>query len=102
MKQIFSVAALASVLVLASCATPGFGPNGGLFTSTTVGVSADGQGSKTGEACASSILGIAAMGDASVKAAAASAGISKVKSVDLKSFSILGLYANLCTVVTGD
>jgi hypothetical protein len=58
-------------------------------------------GSKTGEACASSILGAIATGDASIAAAKAAGGVSEVSHVDHDNFSILGLYATTCTIVTG-
>jgi hypothetical protein len=93
-----------STALLISCATPGFGPNGSLFSSTTSGVhgSANGAGSKVGQSCASSILGWIGVGGDNVATIASTAGITNIKSVNLKTFSILGLYANLCTVVTGD
>lgn len=59
-------------------------------------------GSKTGESCASSILGFVATGDASISAAKKAGGISKVSSFDHKDFSILGFYASTCTVVHGN
>ncbi len=56
---------------------------------------------KTGEACATSILGIVASGDASIDAAKQAGGINEVLSVDYKSTSVLGLYASFCTIVKG-
>ncbi len=90
--------------MMISCATPGFGPNGGLFSSTTTGVHGanNGAGAKVAQSCASSILGVIGFGGDTVATIAASGGITNIKSVNLKTFSILGLYANLCTVVTGD
>lgn len=58
-------------------------------------------GTKTGEACATSILGLFATGDASVESAKKAGDISEVSSVDSHSTSILGLYATFCTTVTG-
>lgn len=60
-----------------------------------------GAGTKTGEACASSILGIIGTGDASLAAAKAAGGITQVAHVDHDNFGILGLYASTCTVVVG-
>lgn len=57
---------------------------------------------KSGEACAQSILGLVAFGDASIEAAKNSAGIKKVATVDHKSTTILGLYGEFCTVVYGE
>jgi hypothetical protein len=56
---------------------------------------------KTGESCASSILGIIATGDASVAAAKSAGGIQQVSHVDHDVFSVLGIYAKSCTVVSG-
>ncbi len=60
-------------------------------------------GSKTGEACATSILGLILTGDMSLEAAAAAGGISKVASVDYSYTSILvGVMQKSCTIVNGD
>ena len=58
-------------------------------------------GAAKGEACASSILGIFATGDASIDAAKKSGNIAQVVTVDHSSNSILGFYAKYCTVVYG-
>ncbi len=58
--------------------------------------------SKVGRACSTSILGWFATGDASVEAAAKSAGIKKVKLVTIERTGIMGLYATFCTIVKGD
>ncbi len=60
-----------------------------------------GAGTKTGEACAMSILGLIALGDASISAAKAAGGIAQVAHVDHDIFSILGIYGKTCTVVVG-
>jgi len=58
--------------------------------------------SKTGEACAVSILGLVAFGDASIDAAKKAGGISAVSTVDYHSTGCLTfLYGRFCTVVTG-
>lgn len=97
------VISLPLVLIFASACTTGFGPQGGLFTSTKVGVyGTDTGGAKSGKACAMSILGLIAIGDGSVQTAADEGGVKTVKSIDLESFSILGVFAQLCTVTHGD
>ena len=60
----------------------------------------DKVGTKEGRACAKSYLGFVAMGDASIKAAAAAGGISKIDSVDHHStwMVVMGQY---CTIVRG-
>ena len=56
---------------------------------------------KTGTACAESILGMFATGDASIEAAKANGGITEVASVDHTAHSVLGIYGEWCTVVKG-
>ena len=55
------------------------------------GVGMGSLGSKEGKACAQSILGLVAQGDASIKAAAAAGGITKVSSVDHYTRNMLGV-----------
>jgi hypothetical protein len=97
---------VAVVAVGIQCAGTGFGPGGSIMTSTKIGVHAAPEGtltgSKEGKACVSSILGIISTGDASILEVTGDAGISTVKTIDLEGYSILGLYSELCTVVTGD
>ena len=58
-------------------------------------------GSKEGKACAQSILGLVAQGDASIRAAAQAGGITKIDSVDHYSRNVLGVVAEFCTIVRG-
>jgi hypothetical protein len=57
---------------------------------------------KEGKACSTSILGWVAQGDASIVAAKANGGISKVTSVDHSAKSILGIWGEWCTIVKGN
>ena len=57
---------------------------------------------KEGRACATSILGWIAQGDASIAAAKANGGITKVSSVDHYAKSILMIYGEYCTIVKGN
>lgn len=66
------------------------------------GAIGNGPGSKTGQACASSILGVVATGDASVSAAMRAGSIATVSHVDHTVSGILGIYASTCTVVYGE
>lgn len=59
-------------------------------------------GKKSARACSTNILGIIAVGDASVVKAAKGGGISKVTSVDYKMTNILGLFGSYCVVITGE
>lgn len=89
-------------------------PAGFIYNSTTtphsmsqaqVAAVAPGQakpGTKSGEACASGVLGIAAWGDASVAEAKKAASISDVHSVEFRGVNYLGVYSQGCTVVTGN
>lgn len=93
---------VASLFLLGSCASGGIGPQGGIFTSTTIGIyGTSPNGTQRGEACAQSYFGLVALGDASVGAAANAGGISSVQSIDIEVFSLL-VYAQACTVVRGN
>ncbi len=59
------------------------------------------QPAKIGEACASSILGWIATGDASIEEAKRAGGITQIAHVDHEQFSVLGVYATTCTIVHG-
>ena len=57
---------------------------------------------KQGKACAKSIMGLVATGDASIQAAKANGGISTISHVDHSANSILGIVAEWCTIVKGN
>lgn len=103
MKKILLPIAATAVL-LTGCAGVATPANGMLFGSVKWDSAIDNNGvaaKKEGKACATSLLGLLATGDASVNAAKASAGITKVANVSHDSMNVLGLYAKYCTVVTG-
>jgi TRL-like protein family len=89
---------------------PAFGPAGAatnlipsvIYIRAGVPLEATGNtiGTKSGEACAYSILGWVTVGDASIRAAADAGGVRSLGSVDTKYRNILGVWAQLCTVVT--
>jgi len=56
---------------------------------------------KEGKACAQSIMGLVASGDASVAAAKAAGGITEVSQVDHSATSVLGIIGEWCTIVKG-
>lgn len=58
-------------------------------------------GTKRGQACARSILGMVATGDASIEAAKRAGKIEEVASVDHHTTNLLGIIGEFCTVVTG-
>lgn len=55
-----------------------------------------------GEATAASYLGLIAVGDASIKTAANSAGITKIHHVDYHTTNMLGIVAKITVTVYGE
>ncbi len=98
-----SVAVICAMAVLSTgCAMTKAPLTGMFYTGLQSGLAATPQaGPKWGEACASSILGLIATGDASIEAARRNGGITSISTVDEKVSSILGIYATYCTVVRG-
>jgi hypothetical protein len=92
----------AAGVLLSGCATPF--PHGIFYTEIKSPIAAGdaGSGSKVGMAKATSILGLVATGDASIKAAMDNGKITKIKYVDYESKNILGVYGEYTTVVYGD
>jgi hypothetical protein len=97
-----AVVLLLAVVLLAGCATPY--PMGMIYTEvkSPVAVGEPGSYNKVGVSKATSVLGLVATGDASIKAAMENGGISKVKYVDYESKNILGIYGEYTTKVYGD
>ncbi|MEQ9365378.1 MAG: TRL domain-containing protein [Leptospirales bacterium] len=86
-------------------------PQGSLFGSSKGNVNCGASdctgvaiGTKTGEACASLVLGgFVAFGDMSVTTAAQNGGINKISIVDYSKFNVLGpIFIQKCTIVTGE
>jgi hypothetical protein len=63
--------------------------------------SANPDASKEGKACAESILGLLARGDASVRAAKENGNITEVTSVDHSAKNLLNIFGEWCTIVKG-
>ena len=59
-------------------------------------------GSKTGESGITTIFIFGSFGDASVVAAAKKGGISKIKTIDHRYFTVLGIIQKYSTIVTGE
>ena len=98
-----SAIALAAAL-LGGCAVVASPTTGFLYTKVQ-GPITTGNGTKTGktgQACATNILGLISTGDASIDAAKKAGGITTVASVDHDSTSVLMVYGQYCTVVKGD
>jgi hypothetical protein len=100
-----SIAFVAIFSTLATgCAMVAAPVNGGLYgnVKAPLAVTSNNLGSKVGVGTASSILGILSSGDASIQAAAKSAGITKISHVDYESTNILSLYATFKVYVYGE
>lgn len=83
-------------------ANRGMGVMGVWYSGYSLGQSSTAQMAvKKGQACASSILGIIATGDASIDAARRNGGIRSIANVDEEYFGVLGIYASVCTNVYG-
>ena len=105
MKRLISTLSLLALLATAGCM-----PIGALYTDVKGPMSFH-EGATTnlgstmiaGEACATSILNLVAIGDWSIEAALKAAGADgktlKNIAVDHRVFSILGIYQNHCTRV---
>ncbi|MDD7502078.1 MAG: TRL-like family protein [Elusimicrobia bacterium] len=86
---------------LCACATPRTEVGSALFSQTQQPMLVSGnKGGKVGKACATNILGLLISGDMSVEAAKKNGRITQVATVDkdIKSYAV---YAEVCTVVTG-
>ncbi|MDD5561269.1 MAG: TRL-like family protein [Candidatus Omnitrophica bacterium] len=104
MKKIgFLILVLFVAVALNGCATPY--PMGMIYTEVKAPVAAGDGGmsySKTGVAKATSVLGLVATGDCSIKAAAANGNIRTIKYVDYDAKNVLGIYGEYTTTVYGD
>ena len=102
-KILFTAVTAASFSMLAGCAMAR-GPVTGFVYSDTHSSQAptsNQAGNRVGEACATSILGAVATGDASIEAARRNGGITMISSVDESATSYVGVYAKFCTIVRG-
>ena len=103
MKKFGLLAALALCLASSGCAVAGPGiVTGSIYSGYTLGSGVGpGTGTKTGQACVITVLGVVALGDGSIDEAKKQGGIAQVASVDHTVFSVLGVYGSVCTKVTG-
>lgn len=102
MKLILVSGLVLSMAFLSACAS---GPVNGLIYTDVQGpvtATAANRGAMHGTACASSYLGLFAMGDASVAAAAKTANITQISHVDASYTNILFFWAQYCTTVYGN
>ncbi len=91
-------------MIMAGCAMSTSPVTGTVFSNVKAPVTATGytRYHKVGTASAHSILGIVALGDASIQAAMENGGINSVHHADYQSTSFLGLYARYKVIVYGD
>lgn len=99
MKKIACAAIAAIALSAAGCGSMGM-----LYTDYTAAGTATSNtlGSKVGQSQRTSVLGLVAIGDSGINSAAKSAGIKKVSHVDIREFSVLGLFSTVTTYVYGE
>jgi hypothetical protein len=104
MRKIFSVVIISAfIAVIVGCSsTPS--PKGCLYTKVQgpFTITANQNFPKMGKAVSKSVLGLVAWGDCSVKAAAESAGITKIHHIDYEDFNIFFFYMEYTTVVYGE
>jgi len=102
-KISFLILVLFVAVMLNGCASPF--PYGILYTEIKAPVAAGDGGmsySKVGVSKATSVLGLIATGDCSIKTAAANGGIKTIKYVDYDAKNTLGIYGEYTTTVYGD
>lgn len=104
-KLVKLICAIGVMASLSSCGSIGTNAGiGALYVDMKQGENVTGNtlGSKVGTSEAKNILGAVVIGDASIQAAAKSAGITKISHVDSKKMTILGIYTTHTTIVYGE
>ncbi|WP_447977865.1 TRL-like family protein [Candidatus Nitrospira bockiana] len=103
MKRLSLAVASVGLLTLTACQPVASPLLGVFYNETKYGdfATRNVDATKEGKACAQTILGLVATGDASVAAAKANGGITEVASIDHSAKSILGIIGDWCTIVKG-
>lgn len=104
-RMIGLVVSVLLIALLAGCAAYSISPVTGIaYTEVKAPMTATSaeKGTKVGTAMIQSILGLVAVGDASIETAMKNGGITKVSHVDYFSKSILGIYATFTVYVYGE
>lgn len=102
-KLFLSIVGIVVAAGLSGCATVPSQVGNALVVSETEPVTAtEVIPNKQGQACGFNILGIVALGDASIERAKYEGRIKRVATVDKSVFSLLGVYSRVCTQVTGE
>ena len=104
-KSLLAAAVVAGALLSAGCQQFNMGPEayGSIYSDKTRPVAANGEkiGSKTGTAKCLNVMGLVALGDAGIVAAAKNGGITKVSTVDIHGKWIV-VFGEATTQVTGE
>jgi hypothetical protein len=102
MRNFFALILIAAFM--SSCAFTAAPVTGFIYTDVKapLAVTSNEGSTKVGTAKMQSILGIVATGDASIEAAAKSAGITKIHHVDYEATSVIGVVATFTVVVYGE
>ena len=103
-KLIFLAVFAVAVCGFSGCMAPMSPVGGAIFMDVKASLAATSnmKGKKVGEASVKSFLGVYAVGDASIQAAAKAGGITKISAVDYQSKTILGIISTFTTIVYGD
>ena len=104
MKKLTGTLGLLAVIVMTTGCVASLQPLAGvLYTDAKDGmvVSSNQLGAKTGTATSQLLLGVA-YGDSSIQTAAQNGGITQISTVDTQIKSILGVYVEKKTIVTGN
>lgn len=107
MWKMFSgfIIVMSCLILMAGCAAYSVAPVTGFIYSDVQApaiATSNPTSSKVGKAECESILGLVALGDASIEAAMKDGGITKVHHVDYETFSVLGVYARFTLIVYGE
>lgn len=102
-KELLLLTAAGGLLVLTGCQPVASPLMGILYNETKFGweATSNTNATKEGKACANTIMGLVATGDASISAAKAAGGITEVAHVDHSAKSVIGIIGEFCTIVKG-
>lgn len=101
MKKVPLVLFGISVALISGCTSPEDYAFGYSYKTRPVWASHEKLGSKTGQSISEYMFGVA-LGDEGLQAAAHNGGLTQIRSVDVRGWSLLGIYAKTTTVVTGE
>ncbi len=101
-KRIFSCLGL--LVIVTGCVSLRSPLMGAVYSDMKEGMTATSlqRPSRVGEACAMSILGLYAAGDATINTARNNGRINTISSVDDSFWTVLGIYSKYCVTVRGN